>query len=64
MQLIKKTQNYVKEVIQEMKRVNWPTWEDLKNSTRVVIVSVLIITVFIFVIDQILSTLVKQIVGM
>jgi preprotein translocase subunit SecE len=35
-----------------MKKVSWPTREQLKESTMVVIVTTLIITAIVFVIDQ------------
>ncbi len=33
-----KIQQYIKEVIQELEKVTWPTWEELKGSTLVVII--------------------------
>jgi preprotein translocase subunit SecE len=45
----------------ELKKVTWPTKEELKESTRVVIVASFLLTAFIGVIDQILSRIVKLI---
>ena len=34
---MQRLQQYLKEVVQELKKVTWPTWEELKGSTMVVI---------------------------
>jgi len=60
----KKIQNYFRETVQEMKRVTWPTWAELKEQTFVVIVTVAAVTVFIFVVDQVLSFLQKKLILM
>ena len=39
----------------EMNKVSWPNWEDLKGSTYVVLILSLIITIYLFVVDFILS---------
>ena len=46
---------YVKDVRVEMSKVSWPTREELRDSTIVVIVTVLIVSVFIGVVDRLLS---------
>ena len=46
-----------------MKKVTWPTKNELKDATRVVIVASLVLTIFIGVIDQILSRIVKLVFG-
>ncbi len=53
--MIKKTQKFFSEVRVEMKKVSWPTWDELKGSTYVVIALSLLIGVFLFFIDIILS---------
>jgi len=53
--MIKKTQQFFSEVQIEMKKVSWPTWIELKGSTYVVIGLSLLIGVFLFFIDIILS---------
>jgi preprotein translocase subunit SecE len=45
----------------ELKKVTWPTKDELKESTRVVIVGAFLLTVFIGIIDQILSRIIKLI---
>ncbi len=53
--MIKKIINYFQEVQFEMKKVLWPTWDELKGSTYVVLSFSVIIAVFLFVVDLILN---------
>lgn len=54
--------NFLREVRVEMTKVTWPTWEELKGHTIVVIVAVLLIAAFIGVVDWVLNTTVKLLV--
>jgi preprotein translocase SecE subunit len=47
-----------------MKRVSWPSLPELRESTIVVIVTVIIVTFFIFVVDKVLDFTVKRIITM
>ena len=53
--MIGKIKNFAGEVVVEMKKVSWPTKEQLRESTVVVIVVSLLITAFVFMIDQIMT---------
>lgn len=53
--------NYFTDVVKEMKKVTWPTQEELKGSTWLVIVTCLILAAFVYVIDMILNNLFKGI---
>jgi preprotein translocase subunit SecE len=55
---------YFKETSQEMKRVSWPARAQLWESTVVVIVTVAVITVFLFAVDKILDQAVKLIINL
>jgi len=55
---------YFRETSQEMKRVSWPARGQLWESTVVVIVTVTIITLFLFAIDKILDWAVKLIINL
>ncbi len=46
------TRNFFSDVAKEMKKVSWPTKEQLRESTIVVIVTCVIISSIVFVIDQ------------
>jgi preprotein translocase subunit SecE len=43
--------NYGNDVIKELKKVTWPSQEELKESTTIVIVVCLILALFTWVID-------------
>jgi preprotein translocase subunit SecE len=51
--------NFVNDVVREMKKVTWPTKEELKESTNVVIVVCLILAVFTYIIDMGITSLIK-----
>jgi preprotein translocase subunit SecE len=48
-------------VVKEMKKVTWPTKEELKESTTVVIVVCMLIAAFTYVIDMAINQLFKGI---
>jgi len=50
-----KFQNYIKDVIKEMKKVTWPSQEELKGSTLVVIIFAITMGVFVAGVDFVLS---------
>ncbi len=47
---------YLQNVITEMEKVNWPSWDELISSTLITIVATFLISGFIFLADQALST--------
>lgn len=51
---LKRTGRFFKEVRSEMKKVTWPTKDDLVTYTIVVLVSVAIVSGFIWVADTVL----------
>jgi preprotein translocase subunit SecE len=53
--MIKKIRDFLASVQFEMKKVTWPTFEELKGSTKVVIFFSIILVVFLFVVDFVLS---------
>ena len=60
---MKRFQNYIRDVIAELRKVTWPTREELKGSTITVVIFSLISTVFVFAVDSILGKLVQYILG-
>jgi preprotein translocase subunit SecE len=60
---MQKIQQYIKEVIQEMKKVTWPTWEELKGSTMVVILFSVVMGCYIAGLDVCFSFLVEKFLG-
>ena len=42
---------YIQETREELKNCSWPSWEELKGSTALIIVSIVLLGVFTFVVD-------------
>ncbi|MAL65339.1 MAG: preprotein translocase subunit SecE [Candidatus Marinimicrobia bacterium] len=53
--MISKIQKFLGDVRFEMSKVSWPTWDELKSSTYVVLTLSLILILFLFVVDFILA---------
>ncbi len=53
---------YLRETSQEMKRVSWPGMSELKESTIVVLVTVVVITILLFAADKILDLGIQQLI--
>ncbi len=53
--------NYVLETREELKKCTWPSWNELKGSTVVVMISCLILGVFTVGIDYVLLQFVRWI---
>ncbi len=49
--IFNKINNFIKEAIAELKKVIWPTKKELKNSTIVVISTIIIASIFIGLVD-------------
>ncbi len=60
---MEKITKFLKEVQAELKKVTWPTKEELTGSTIVVIVVSVIVAIFIGIVDRILTFIVSQIFG-
>ncbi len=53
--MFRKLNKFLQEVKLEMSKVSWPTKEELKGTTTVVIVVTLMFTFFIFAVDKLLE---------
>ena len=53
--MVNKLQQFAADVKFEMTKVSWPSWEELKSSTFIVLGLSLILIIFLFSIDFILS---------
>ena len=58
-----KIKAYFQETAAEMKRVSWATLPELRESTWVVIVTVVLVTIFVFVVDKGLDLAVKALIS-
>ena len=54
--LVERAKDFVKEVRVESTKISWPTRVELRDSTTVVIFTVLLVSAFLFVIDRVLQT--------
>lgn len=61
MALIDKASKFMSEVKVEMSKVTWPTIDELKSSTKIVIILSLAFALYIFGIDQVLTQLIQLI---
>ncbi len=57
--IVEKIRGFVRDVRTEMSKVSWPSREQLKDSTMVVIVVALVFAAFAFSVDRLLSSAVK-----
>ena len=53
--MIRKLKSFITDVDFEMKKVSWPTWDELRGSTYVVITLTIIIGLYLFFADLLLS---------
>ena len=57
-----KIARFFRQVKAEMKKSNWPTKEELRNNTAVVIVTILALVIAIGILDQILSGIITPLI--
>jgi preprotein translocase subunit SecE len=55
MSIVQRTNSFLQSAWTESKKVTWPSRAELIESTRVVIVATLVIMLYLFVVDRILS---------
>ena len=58
-----KITEFINGVTKEMKKVTWPTKDELRESTTVVLVSSIVVATFIFVVDSLLTQIMKLLLG-
>jgi preprotein translocase subunit SecE len=58
---LKRLTAYVQETREELRKCTWPTWDELKGSTVVVMISIVLLGGFTVGVDFILALLVKMI---
>ena len=59
--MVNRIQKFFSGIEFEMKKVSWPDWQELKGSAYVVINLTLILTLFLFFVDFILSKIINYI---
>jgi preprotein translocase subunit SecE len=55
MSLMTRSREFIKDVRVEFTKVSWPTRTEIRASTMVVIVTVLIVSIFIGIVDRVLT---------
>jgi preprotein translocase subunit SecE len=60
---MRRLQNYIRDVILELRKVTWPTRDELKGATITVIIFALISTLFVGAVDFVLGYIVKLVLG-
>ncbi len=51
---LKRFATYVQQTREELRKCTWPTLEELKGSTVVVMISIVLLGIFTFVVDRVL----------
>lgn len=57
--MIERIKRFMQGVVFEMKKVTWPTWNELKGSTIVVLILSGILAIFLFFVDTFLTRIVN-----
>nr|BCX01550.1 MAG: hypothetical protein KatS3mg041_1596 [Bacteroidota bacterium] len=52
---MQKIRQFFEDVLREMGKVNWPTQKELRDSTAVVLIFSLLLSVFIFAVDEVFT---------
>jgi len=55
--IIENSKRFLREVRSEMAKVTWPTWDELKGSTILVIIVSVFFAVYLFLVDNVLTLL-------
>ena len=54
--------NYFRETQEELKKCSWPSWEELKGSTVVVVMAIALLGGFTVVVDFVIAMIIRNIV--
>jgi preprotein translocase subunit SecE len=61
--MFEKIRKFFSEIIAELKKVTWPTRDELKESTKLVIIATFVVTLFVGLVDQLLTLLIRRLLG-
>ena len=61
--MFEKIRKFFSEIVAELKKVTWPTREELKESTKLVIIATFVVTLFVGLVDQLLSLIIRRLLG-
>jgi preprotein translocase subunit SecE len=57
--VVERSRTFIEEVVTETKKITWPTREDLKESTRVVVIAVILLSIILGIADWLLGMAMK-----
>ncbi|HLU69334.1 MAG TPA: preprotein translocase subunit SecE [Fibrobacteria bacterium] len=60
---MRRLQNYIRDVLLELRKVTWPTREELRGATVTVIIFAVICSLFVGVVDFALGYIVRLVLG-
>jgi preprotein translocase subunit SecE len=61
--VFKKIITYIKEAREELKKVTWPDRDEVTSFTMVVIVSVVVVSIFLWLVDSALMQIIKLVIS-
>ena len=61
--MLEKIKTFLSETKAEMRKVTWPTRDELIGSTKIVIIATFVVTLFIGIVDQLLSLIIRRLLG-
>jgi len=62
--IFKRIGNYLNEIRGELKKVTWPTKNDMQKTTIAVIISSLIFGIYLFLVDVIFSKIINEVIDL
>ncbi len=62
--VIERTRTFGGEVVEELKKVTWPDWPQLRNATFVILLFVIVVAAIIWVMDIVVRNVIDLIIGM
>ena len=61
--MFEKIRKFFSEIVAELKKVTWPTRDELKESTKLVIIATFVVTLVVGLVDQLLTLLIRRLLG-
>jgi preprotein translocase subunit SecE len=62
--IVQKTRDFTLEVVDELKKVTWPDWPQLKSATLVILVFIMIVSMIIFTMDAVVRFVINNIINL
>ena len=62
--IVVRTRDFTNEVVDELKKVTWPDWPQLKSATLGILVFVVVVSAIIWVMDLVVRQVINLIIGL